>query len=208
MNQNMNKVHKITLTAMLVAIIFLLTFTPLGYLVVGPIAATTIQMPVIIGAALMGPVTGLVLGLFFGLSAIIKVLIMPGADAVATLVLTTAPLRYILICVGSRALMGWLTGLLGQGLHKIHALGGQKTVIRYGILGFVGSMLNTIFYLGFLGLIGNELVMNYYATDASGLVAMITGVAMTLGIPEAVVSCVIVGAVCKALEMVMRRQAA
>lgn len=207
MNQNMNKVHKITLTAMLVAIIFLLTFTPLGYLVVGPIAATTIQMPVIIGAALMGPVTGLVLGLFFGLSAIIKVLTMPGADPVATLVLTTAPLRYILICVGSRALMGWLTGLLGQGLHKIHALGGKKTVIRYGILGFVGSMLNTIFYLGFLGLIGNELVMNYYNVDASGLVKMITGVAMSLGIPEAIVSCVIVGAVCKALEMVMRRRA-
>ena len=207
MNQNMNKVHKITLTAMLVAIIFLLTFTPLGYLVVGPIAATTIQMPVIIGAALMGPVTGLVLGLFFGLSAIIKVLTMPGADPVATLVLTTAPLRYIPLCVGSRALMGWLTGLLGQGLHKIHALGGKRTVIRYGILGFVGSMLNTIFYLGFLGLIGNELVMNYYATDASGLVTMITGVAMTLGIPEAAVSCVVVGAVCKALEMVMRRQA-
>lgn len=207
MNQNMNKVHKITLTAMLVAIIFLLTFTPLGYLVVGPIAATTIQMPVIIGAALMGPVTGLVLGLFFGFSAIIKVLTMPGADPVATLVLTTAPLRYIAICVGSRALMGWLTGLLGRGLHKIHALGGKKTVIRYGILGFVGSMLNTIFYLGFLGLIGNELVMNYYGVDASGLVKMITSTAMALGIPEAIVSCVIVGAVCKALEMVMRRRA-
>ena len=207
MNQNMNKVHKITLTAMLVAIIFLLTFTPLGYLVVGPIAATTIQMPVIIGAALMGPVTGLVLGLFFGISAIIKVLTMPGADALATLVLTTAPLRYIVICVGSRVLMGWLTGLLGQGLHKIHALGGKKTVIRYGILGFVGSMLNTIFYLGFLGLIGNELVMESLGVDASGLVATITGTAITLGIPEAIVSCVIVGAVCKALEMVMRRRA-
>lgn len=41
--------------AVLVAIIFLLAFTPLGYLVIGPIAATTIQMPVIIGAVLMGP---------------------------------------------------------------------------------------------------------------------------------------------------------
>ena len=40
MYQNANKVHKMTLTAILVAIIFLLTFTPLGYLVIGPIAAT------------------------------------------------------------------------------------------------------------------------------------------------------------------------
>ena len=71
MYHNLNKVRKITLTALLVAIIFLLTFTPLGYLVIGPIAATTIQMPVIIGAVLMGPVTGLVLGGFFGLSAIV-----------------------------------------------------------------------------------------------------------------------------------------
>ena len=62
MYHNLNKVRKITLTALLVAIIFLLTFTPLGYLVIGPIAATTIQMPVIIGAVLLGPVTGLVLG--------------------------------------------------------------------------------------------------------------------------------------------------
>lgn len=56
--------------AVLVAIIFLLAFTPLGYLVIGPIAATTIQMPVIIGAVLMGPTAGAILGGFFGLSAL------------------------------------------------------------------------------------------------------------------------------------------
>ena len=83
MIQNMNKVHKMTLTAILAAIIFLLAFTPLGYLSIGPIAATTVQMPVIIGAALMGPTTGAVLGFFFGLSAIVKVLTMPGAEEAA-----------------------------------------------------------------------------------------------------------------------------
>ena len=49
MNSN-SKVHQITRMAILVAIIFLLAFTPLGYLTIGPIAATTIQMPVIVGA--------------------------------------------------------------------------------------------------------------------------------------------------------------
>ena len=39
-----SKVQQITRMAILVAIIFLLSFTPLGYLVIGPIAATTIQM--------------------------------------------------------------------------------------------------------------------------------------------------------------------
>ena len=49
---NANKVHQITRMAILTAIIFLLSFTPLGYLTIGPIAATTIQMPVIVGAAI------------------------------------------------------------------------------------------------------------------------------------------------------------
>ena len=77
---NSAKVHQITRLAILVAIIFLLAFTPLGYLAIGPIAATTIQMPVIVGAALMGPACGAILGFFFGLSAVVKVLTMPGAE--------------------------------------------------------------------------------------------------------------------------------
>ena len=52
--RNSEKLHRITRLAILVAIIFLLIFTPLGYLTIGPIAATTIQMPVIVGAVLMG----------------------------------------------------------------------------------------------------------------------------------------------------------
>ena len=89
-----SKVQQITRMAILVAIIFLLSFTPLGYLVIGPIAATTIQLPVIIGAVLMGPAAGGVLGFFFGLSAIIKVLTMPGADPFAPLALAPSPFAY------------------------------------------------------------------------------------------------------------------
>ena len=108
---NSSKVHQITRMAILAAIIFLLAFTPLGYLVVGPIAATTVQMPVIVGAVVLGPASGAVLGLFFGLSAVLKVLTMPGADPFATLALTHSPLAYLAVCLGARVLMGWLTVL-------------------------------------------------------------------------------------------------
>ena len=63
-NANVNpKVGRLARMALLVAIIILLTFTPLGYITLPFIAATTIQMPVIIGAVMMGPVSGLVLGI-------------------------------------------------------------------------------------------------------------------------------------------------
>ena len=128
---NSSKVHQITRVAILVAIIFLLAFTPLGYLTIGPIAATTIQMPVIVGAVIMGPAAGAVLGFFFGLSAIIKVLTMPGADPFATLALAHSPLAYLAVCMGARILMGWLSGLLAAGLKKVPALDGGRSIIRY-----------------------------------------------------------------------------
>lgn len=209
MNNSSNKVRRITLTALLVAIIFLLAFTPLGYLVIGPIAATTIQMPVVIGAVLMGPTTGAVLGFFFGLSAIVKVLTMPGADPFATMAMTYSPLRYIIICMGSRILMGWLTGLIGTKLKKVKLdetlKEGPRSLIHYGITGFVGSMLNTIFYLGLLWGLAAQVIATAYETDLSSVGGIVMGTAVTAGIPEAIVSCIVVTAVCKAAERIIKQ---
>lgn len=202
MSNTSHKVHQITRMAILVAIIFLLAFTPLGYLVIGPIAATTIQMPVIIGAAMMGPVSGAILGGFFGLSALVKVLTMPGADPFATLALAHSPLAYILVCMGSRILMGWLAGLLNAGLKRVPVLEDRASVVRYGVTGLIGSALNTVFYLGLLWGLCAEDISTYYGVDLSGVGALVVGTAYAAGIPEALVSCVVVAAVCKALERV------
>ena len=196
MSNTSNKVHQITRMAILVAIIFLLAFTPLGYLSIGPIAATTIQMPVIIGAAMMGPVSGAVLGGFFGLSALVKVLTMPGADPFATLALAHSPFAYILVCMGSRILMGWLAGLLNAGLKRVPVLGDRASVVRYGVTGLIGSGLNTVFYLGMLWGLCAEVISTYYGVDLSGVGALVIGTAYAAGIPEALVSCVVVAAVC------------
>ena len=194
------QVHRITRLAILVAIIFLLAFTPLGYLTIGPISATTIQMPVIVGAVLMGPMAGLTLGFFFGLSAIVKVLTMPGADPFATMALSYAPIHYILVCMGSRILMGWLAGLLGEALRKIPVFRGKLSVVAYGITGFVGSAMNTVFYLGSLWLLCAEVVATAYEVDISAVGGIVVGTAFTAGIPEAIVSCLVVAAVCRVAQ--------
>lgn len=200
-NANVNpKVSRLVRMAVLVAVIFLLAFTPLGYLVIGPIAATTIQMPVIIGAILMGPAAGAVLGAFFGLSGIVKVLTMPGADAFATAVMSYNFFGYLFIALVPRVLMGWLTGLLGNALKNR-----TKDMVAYGVTGFVGSLLNTVFYLGALWLMAAQVIASAYATDLSGVGAIVMTTAVTAGLPEAVVSCVVVTAVCKALSKVMSR---
>jgi len=197
---NSSKVRQITRLAILVAVIFLLAFTPLGYLSIGPIAATTIQMPVIVGAALMGPAAGAILGFFFGLSAVVKVLTMPGADPFATLALAHSPLAYLAVCFGARICMGALSGLLADALKKIPALNGRGSAVSYAVTGLVGSALNTILYLGMLWALCAEVISSFYGVDLSGVGTLILTTAYAAGIPEAVVSCVVVGAVCKALE--------
>ncbi len=207
------KIRQLTRLAILVATIFLLANTPLGYLNIGFIAATTVQIPVIIGASLLGPLSGAILGFFFGLSALIKVLTVPGADAVATAILQYSPLSYLLICMVPRILMGLLSGLLANALKKIttNRSGSEKkslatSILRYGVTGFVGSMLNTVFYLGSLWLLASNVLATVYSIDISAVGGMVMTVAVTAGIPEAIVSALIVTTVCKAMEVIFRRQ--
>ena len=56
-------------TAILAAILILMAFTPLGYLKVGTISITFLTLPVVIGAILLGPLSGAILGGVFGLTS-------------------------------------------------------------------------------------------------------------------------------------------
>ena len=110
------------------------------------------------------------------------------------------PLAYLAVCMGARIAMGFLTGLLASGLKKISALNGKASVVSYGITGFIGSALNTVFYLGMLWGLCAEVISSFYGVDLSGVGALVMGTAYAAGIPEAIVSCVVVGAICKAVE--------
>ena len=52
------KVRTLTYLAVLTAIIFLLSFTPIGYLKIGVLEISFLTIPVIIGAMVLGPVGG------------------------------------------------------------------------------------------------------------------------------------------------------
>ena len=55
--------------AILVAIMLIFAYTPLGYLKVGAIEITFMVLPVAIGAILLGPICGAILGGLFGLTS-------------------------------------------------------------------------------------------------------------------------------------------
>ena len=58
---------ELVLTALFSAIIIIMAFTPFGYIPLGIINATIIQIPVIIGTLFCGPKKGAFLGFLFGI---------------------------------------------------------------------------------------------------------------------------------------------
>ena len=56
----------------LIAIIVLMSFTPVGYLKVGTVEITFLMIPVIIGAITLGAKSGAILGAVFGITSFIQ----------------------------------------------------------------------------------------------------------------------------------------
>ena len=65
--------------ALFAAIILLLAFTPIGYIQLPIIKATIVHVPVILGAIILGPKKGAILGVLFGLTSFISNTFMPTA---------------------------------------------------------------------------------------------------------------------------------
>lgn len=76
MNTN-RKMFGMVLTALFMAIIIIMAFTPLGYIPLVVINATIIHIPVILGSLFCGPKKGAFLGFVFGCTSFVKNTFMP-----------------------------------------------------------------------------------------------------------------------------------
>ena len=72
MRRARQKTRKLVVAGMLSGITMVLGLTPLGIIPIGPLNATILHVPVIIGAVLEGPVVGFVVGLIFGLFSLYR----------------------------------------------------------------------------------------------------------------------------------------
>ena len=79
MQSNNSKTYELVLTALFVAIIVVMASTPLGFIPLVVINATTLHIPVILGSLFLGPKKGGFLGGVFGLTSLYKSSIAGGS---------------------------------------------------------------------------------------------------------------------------------
>ena len=135
----------LTLMGVLIAIQIVLTFTPLGLIPLGFMNATTLHIPVIIGAVLLGPLEGGILGLVFGILSIITNTIRPNPTSFVfspfvTIGEVTGGFASLIIAIVPRVLVG-ITAYYSYRLFKRMKC---SVYWAYAGAGIVGSLTNTI----------------------------------------------------------------
>lgn len=138
------KLFSIVLTALYAALLAIMAFTPLGYIPTGAFNITLMFLPVIFGAISVGPAVGALLGALFGLTSFLQAFgIGFVIDPLASVLFTTSPLYYTLVCFVPRIIMGLCVGLIFKGLKRID----KTPVLSYIVASASAVVLNTALFM-------------------------------------------------------------
>lgn len=196
-------IRRMTELALLMAIIILMTFTPLGYLPTPwGLSITLIVIPVAIGGIVLGPKAGAFLGLVFGLFSFIKTF-TPMGSMLNIAMLEASVLRFIILCIVPRVLVGLLPALIYRKLKRYQKL----RTFSQALCCFLTPIFNTLFYMTGCWLLFSDTWLASTGNTGSGisvLFLMLSAVAVN-GIVEAVACLVLGTAVSKALLHALHR---
>lgn len=184
--------RQIAVIGMLSAISVVLGATGFGFIPLPMAKATIMQIPVIIGAILEGPIVGIAVGLIFGLFSIIQNLTNP-----------TSVLWFALINPLVSVLPRMLIGVTAYYSYKIPFI--KNDVVKTGIGAAIGSLTNTVGVLGMIYILYAAQYAEKMKIPANSAAAAIFGVALTNGVPEAVVSVLITIPVVLAVRKIMKK---
>jgi uncharacterized membrane protein len=152
-----NRIRKIVTGGVLSALLIVLGATGLGFIMLPLGAITVLQVPVIIGAVLEGPVVGLFTGLLFGVFSIVQ------AAIIGVTPFDLAFLHYPWIAIVPRILIGpaaWLVYSVISG--RLFRSGTEPGLVQESTAtaaaAIAGSLVNTILVLSSFALFLPNLV--------------------------------------------------
>jgi uncharacterized membrane protein len=192
---------KMVQLALFTAIILLMAFTPIGYIKTPGLSIALIVVPVTVGAIVLGPVSGAILGGVFGITSFLQCF---GLDPFGVALLSINPVGTFIVCMVPRILMGWLTGLIHAGLRKSTETRG----ISYAVASLAGPLLNTVLFMSTLMLFFynsnyiQDIVSSVGANNVFAFVVILVGVN---GLIEAGVCFVLGTAISKTLFVLYKK---
>ena len=190
--KNRKRIFRMTAAALLIALVFLFGITPIGLIPLGFINITVLCVPVIIGTLTLGLKTGLLLGFCFGTAStmsMVGVALTP-PSALASALFAASPVLAFVMCYVPRLLVPFVSRMIYRTIDKTC----KSATIAISVSAALGSLTNTIFYLGLM-------LLFYYISglDTKSILALIAGTGFIAGGCEAIAAALISVPVIKAL---------
>lgn len=162
---------QITILGLMIAVLILMSYTPLGYLNIGPLAITFNMIPVAIAAIACGSMGGAILGAVFGLTSFGQCIGIGGVSAMGATLFSISPVLAFIQRFIPRLLDGLLLGYIFKGVCKAT----KKSPLAGFVTGFFAAFLNTLFFMSALillfgnteyvqGLIGGKNIILFVCT--------------------------------------------
>ena len=198
---NNNKIRIMAQNGLIIAIMLIMAMTPLGYIKTPALEITLMPVPVVVGAILLGPVSGLLFGAVFGITSFLQCIGFPTLSAFGAILLDINGIFTFFMCMIPRMMVGLLVGLIFEFLSKID----KTKIVSYIVSCISGALMNTVFFLFFLIVFfgTSDFIMGLQG-DASLMVFVVSLVGIN-GLIEAGI-CAFVGvAISKVLSVVIAK---
>ncbi len=186
------KTSSIAFMAILIAIMLLFGFTPIGYIPLPFAELTLMCLPVIIGTLVLGLRTGMGLSVVFILTSLLQLVIKP--SVLALILLDANPA----LCVISLIVPRLLIPVVTYGVNCVLSRRMKRTGTAVACA--AGSLINTFVYLGLLQLWFVSAIAAGFQVNLAGATGMIWGLVLTNGLPEAAIAAVVCPLIVRALQ--------
>ena len=206
MNRKKMDTRYMATLAMFCGILLVMGATGVGFIPLPVIKATTMHIPVILGAILLGPAAGAVLGGVFGLCSIWANTTSPGLLAFAfSPFMTTEGLPGVLkslwIALGCRILLGVIAGWLWKGMKRVL----KQDYLALPVTAAISTICHTILVMGSIYLLLAQQYAQAKNVAITAVFGLVMGTVTASGIPEAIIAAVLVTVIGKALLHLMAR---
>lgn len=203
--KNKMQTRRMALLGVFIGFELVLMLTPLGYIPIGPLKATTLHIPVILIAVACSWKEGAILGAVFGLTSIVMNTITPTpVSFVFTPFYSFGELHgnfySLLVALLPRILIGVSSGLIMQSMRKLKV----NETVSVLIASIVGSLCNTILVMGGIYVFFGPAYAAVKEIAYDALMAVIWGTITTNGVIEAILAAVLVTAVYKAIKPLLK----
>ncbi|MBQ3090381.1 MAG: ECF transporter S component [Oscillospiraceae bacterium] len=202
MNQRPSNIRYMTQLALLIAVELVMKTLGLGSVPFGPLNMSFLTVPIAVGAIIMGPAAGAIMGGAYGIMSYYDAI--TGVGNMTAIFFQLDPVNTFILCAGTRILLGFCVGWIFKAARKLD----KKGIVSYYLGALSAPLLNTCFFMGYIVLVfyQTEYIQNLVNLHgAVNPIHFIVALVGLQGLVEAVVCALVGGTVAKGVSRAFKR---